>query len=225
VSRLARTLLQDRGGFCSRFLLAMAYFQSFKISSARSNAHGSSRLPACAASFFNLVARRAGGDGHLGGRAGSCVPRWMPSVASGARRAAIFWANPTETMISAQFGGRLDAPSASTRPAPAGWTLVAPPMMPTAIGISSVPGQAAVRVPVPGGQACVMGPSGPRRSAPRLRWRAQSLPVAITTASHAVHDAFVVCGGAVGVHRRKRIRGNDPVAHLLAAEIIESQFL
>ena len=64
-------------------------------------------------------------------------PRWMPSVAS-ARRAARFCANPTLTMISASSRAVVTCISLSAACA-VGCTRVAPPTMPTAMGISSVP--------------------------------------------------------------------------------------
>ena len=41
---------------------------------------------------------------------------------------------------------------------------------------------------------------------------------------HAIHDAFVVSGGAVGVHCGESVGSDDAIADLFTAEIIERQF-
>jgi len=50
----------------------------------------------------------------------------------------MFWASPTETMISANSDAVFTFINL-TEACAAGWTLVAPPTIPTAMGISSVP--------------------------------------------------------------------------------------
>ena len=64
-------------------------------------------------------------------------PRWMPSVAK-ARSAAKFCASPTVAMISPSSCA-LFTPRSRTFARAVGWTAVAPPTSPTAIGISIVP--------------------------------------------------------------------------------------
>ena len=107
-------------------------------------------------------------------------PRWMPSVAS-ARSAARFDARPAAPITIASVFASVTPSSRWPRRAPACACSV-PPTVPTAIGISSRPGQvvalARATRPAAGSARSAAANACAPASTPR-----QSLPVAITTAS------------------------------------------